>query len=159
MDLALRVIRFLYDGINTLSTLEMIIYLGIFCLWIFGLANLFLILSNKKKETFSFNIRRWLIAAFGLILLKIILFEFINYQSGMNEYWYKLQHLFISDAMLADIFGGLNSESIGVYRISFYIGIILTSILFAIPLLGTGLNCSKIIEDKVSTETDKEFRE
>lgn len=128
--------RVLFGGIKSLSIPELVGYAGIFCLWILGIGNLFLIVLAKNKGIKFLNLRRWLIASFLLVLLKFALFEFLNHQVGMNEYWYKLQHLLIPDAMVADILGGLHAESFAVYRFSFYIGIVVMSFLLALPLLG-----------------------
>lgn len=148
MDLDSIFFRVLFDGIKSLSIPELVVYTGIFCLWIVGIANLFFIVLGKNKGTKSLNLKRYLTVSFLLILLKFALFEFLNYQVKMHKYWYKLQHLLIPDAMVAGILGGLNEESFTVYRLSFYIGIVVMSFLFALPLLGERLNYSEILRGK-----------
>ena len=135
IDMDYKVIRVLFDGIKSLSTIELVFYFGIFIFWVIGIANLLLKICSKKIQLRSLNFKNWLIGTVLTGLLKLLVFEFVVYIVSHHDHWYKLSHLLIPEAVVADIFGGLTTESTNIYRLSFYIGILIVSPLFTLPLL------------------------
>lgn len=131
------ILRVLFDGIRSLSIVELFVYVGTFFLWLFGISYLFRGKFKEKKKFSSVAIRSWVIVLLILIFGKIALLEYLNYLNHTTSlFWAYMKHLLIPSAMIGDIFGLVYAESDTHYRLAFYTGIIIASFLFAAPLLG-----------------------
>jgi hypothetical protein len=133
------ILRVLFDGIRSLSIPEIIIYVVVFFLWLFGIYRLIWNKFVEKKKFSSAVIKNWVVVSLILISGQIALLEYLNYLNHAHTqtmFWSYMANLLIPAAMIGDIFGLLYAHSPIHYRIAFYIGIILMSFLFAAPLLG-----------------------
>ncbi len=133
------ILRVLFDGIRSLSIPEIIIYIGVFFLWVFAIYNLVWNRFKEKKKFSSIAIKKWVIVSLILISSQIALLEYLNYLNYTHTqtmFWNYMANLLIPSAMIGDIFGLLYAHSHLHYRFAFYIGIVFASFLFAVPLLG-----------------------
>ena len=133
------ILRALFGGIRSLLIPELIIYIGVFFLWVFGIYNLVWNKFKKKKKFAPAVIKKWLIVSLILISGQIVLLEYFDYLNRSHTqtmFWGYMVNLLIPSAMIGDIFGLLSAHSPMHYRFAFYIGIIFASFLFAAPLLG-----------------------
>lgn len=133
------ILRVLFDGIRSLPILELIIYVGVFFLWFFGMSYLVWKKFKEKKEFSKSIIKNWVIVSLILISGKIALLEYLNYLNHAHtqmKFWSSMVHLLIPSAMIGDIFGLIYPDSPMHYRFAFYTGIMFASFTFAAPLLG-----------------------